>query len=217
MTECLSSTFRSPARIGLSWLKSKAAMARVVLAGLQCAIAVQDRFNICVMAAGTKVVDGIYACARFVDQVSSGRFPKRVAREFIRCAFQVEHFVAKISYRLTKGYIRLSRTCYLLSQVSNGFSDLIHWRRLRRLKNRLESVNCTYGRIERRGPLPCDVDCLLRGIYVEIHQIASASKENAECRRKSGGKGAKAQGLDRGSNGFGHWFRAFWAALGSKK
>lgn len=155
-------------------------------ASLRLMITLQDRFNPSIMAGGAKVVDWLYSLSGLVNMASSGGFPKLVSGKLFLFAFKLDHLVAKISYHLTKRYIRFARTDYLLTQCRDGFSDVIHWRRLRRLKHRLESVNNAYSRIERRGPMLCDVDCLLRGIYVEIHQIAVQSKENSEFRKQSG-------------------------------
>lgn len=196
---------------GRSNLKTKATMAWRCPAGLRVLVALQQGLNPRIMAAGAKVVNWLYVIARAVDDGAGRCFPKFVSRKLFLTAFKFDHLIAKISYLLTKRYIRFARAYYLLSQTSNGFADLVHWRRLRRLKQRLESVNRTYGRIERRGPLPCDVDCLLRGVYVEIHEIASASKENAEYRRKSATNRGEAQDLSRGCNWLCHWLRASFA------
>jgi hypothetical protein len=138
------------------------------------------------MAVGAKVVQWLYAVSGAIDVMPGGCFPKLVSRKLFLFAFKLDHLVAKVSYHLTKRYIDLARIHYLLSQAGDGFADLIHWRRLRRLKHRLETINNAYSRIQRRGSLPCDVDCLLRGVYVEIHQIALQSKDNSEFRKQSG-------------------------------
>jgi len=145
-------------------------------------IALQDRFYPSIMTVGTKIVDRLYSLSGAINETFVGRLPQFVARKLFLIAFKLDHFVAKISYQLTKVYIRISRIHYLLVQAGNGTSDFIHWRRLRGLKKRLESIHCSYGRIQRRGPMPCDVYCLLRGVYVEIHDIAVQSKSNSEYR-----------------------------------
>lgn len=173
----------------LSWLlnfKFESAVLLARWASLRQMIALQDRFNPGVMAGGAKVVDWLYAFSGLVNMASGRSFPKLVSRKLFLCAFKLDHLVAKVSYHLTKRYIRFARTDYLLTQCRDGFSDVIHWRRLRRLKHRLESINHSYRRIERRGPMLCDVDCLLRGVYVEIHQVALQSKANSEFRKQSG-------------------------------
>ncbi|WP_193748880.1 hypothetical protein [Leisingera sp. ANG-Vp] len=190
-----------PALNGPARFKLKTPMTWRGTAFFNVLVALQDGFNPRIMTAGAKVVDWLYALSRAVDNGPAGGIPKFVACKLFLAAFKLDHLVAKISYRLTKRYIRLARTHYLFSQASDGFSDLFHWRRLRRLKQRLESINGSYRRIERRGPLLCDVYCLLRGVYVEIHQVAVLSKENSKFRQQDAAAKAGRQGEVPGCSG----------------
>ncbi|WP_162894053.1 hypothetical protein [Phaeobacter sp. LSS9] len=172
-----------PVSLGL-WAsgKMKVPMTRRCAALLGIRIALQDRFNPIVMAIGAKVVQGLYACWGSIDRLSFRCLPQFVSAKFLLTAFHLDHLVAEISYRLTKSYIRLARIHYLFVQRGYGRSDIIHWQRLRRLKQRLEAVKGAYSRRKCRGAAASDVDCLLRGVYVDIHKIAFCSNENSKDR-----------------------------------
>ncbi|KXF89761.1 hypothetical protein [Phaeobacter inhibens] len=169
-------------------------MARRSAALLGILVALQDRFNPIVMTIGAKVVNWLYTCWRSIDGLALRGLPQFVSDKLLLTAFQLDHFVAEISYRLTKSYIRLARVHYLFVQRGYNRPDIIHWRRLSRLKQRLEAVNCAYGRRKCRGAAASDVDCLLRGVYVEIHKIAFWSNENSEYRLMIAAAKAEKQG-----------------------
>lgn len=164
-------------------LEVEPAMARRGCALLGIAIALQDCLHPGVMAAGTKVVNGLYALSGTQQDGSEGRLPKFISCKLFLAAFHLDYLVAQFNGLLAKQYVFLSRLHYLFAQVGHSRTDVVHWQRLRRLKNQLQSINRTYDRVHSRGPVSGDFERILRGVHIEIHDLAFQSKANSRERR----------------------------------
>lgn len=174
---------RSPYRWRLALLEMEPSVARQCGALLGVVIALQDRLYPGIMAVGTKVVDRLHVLSGTQQDGSAGRLPQCISRKLFLAAFHLDYLSAQFNGFLTKQYVFLSRFHYLLVQIGHGSADLLHWRRLGRLKQRLQSLKRTYDRVYRAGPVSGDFERILRGVHIEIHDIAFQSQKTSRERR----------------------------------